>query len=87
MNTTKKIFRILLLLKTGYLDKINLKINSFQKDLNFQNTAKIYEETILKLYSEQVCHTIEVAFQPAITCSELTLETLEQGVKYVQSQQ
>ena len=23
--------------------------------------------------------------QPAITCSELTIETLEQGVKYVQS--
>ena len=25
--------------------------------------------------------------QPAITCSMLTIETLEQGVKYVQSQQ
>ena len=25
--------------------------------------------------------------QPAFTCSKLTLETLEQGVKYVQSQQ
>ena len=24
-------------------------------------------------------------YQPAITCSKLTLETLEQGVKYVQS--
>ena len=23
--------------------------------------------------------------QPAITCSQLTIETLEQGVKYVQS--
>ena len=23
--------------------------------------------------------------QPAITCSELTIETLDQGVKYVQS--
>ena len=25
--------------------------------------------------------------QPAITCSKLTIETLEQGVKYVQSWQ
>ena len=25
------------------------------------------------------------AAQPAITCSKLTIETLEQGVKYVQS--
>ena len=25
------------------------------------------------------------ASQPAITCSKLTIETLEQGVKYVQS--
>ena len=24
-------------------------------------------------------------YQPAITCSKLTIETLEQGVKYVQS--
>ena len=26
-----------------------------------------------------------IATQPAITCSKLTIETLEQGVKYVQS--
>ena len=26
-----------------------------------------------------------VCTQPAITCSKLTIETLEQGVKYVQS--
>ena len=25
------------------------------------------------------------AFQPTFTCSKLTIETLEQGVKYVQS--
>ena len=25
------------------------------------------------------------SIQPAITCSKLTIETLEQGVKYVQS--
>ena len=27
----------------------------------------------------------KVLSQPAITCSKLTIETLEQGVKYVQS--
>ena len=29
--------------------------------------------------------TDESVSQPAITCSKLTIETLEQGVKYVQS--
>ena len=30
-------------------------------------------------------HCVHHATQPAITCSKLTIETLEQGVKYVQS--
>ena len=29
-------------------------------------------------------HNISIS-QPAITCSKLTIETLEQGLKYVQS--
>ena len=29
----------------------------------------------------------KLLIQPAITCSKLTIETLEQGVKYVQSLQ
>ena len=37
-----------------------------------------------KLIKGPVKHYDE-AFQPAITCSDLTIETLEQGVKYVQS--
>ena len=32
-----------------------------------------------------VYKTNSVISQPAITCSKLTIETLEQGVKYVQS--
>ena len=43
---------------------------------------------------EDLCeHFREILFQlmsysePAITCSKLTIETPEQGVKYVQSQQ
>ena len=31
------------------------------------------------------CNSTKVHTQPAITCSKLTIETLEQGVKYVQS--
>ena len=29
--------------------------------------------------------SLKTVTQPAITCSKLTIETLEQGVKYVQS--
>ena len=29
--------------------------------------------------------TLKIPTQPAITCSKLIIETLEQGVKYVQS--
>ena len=38
------------------------------------------EYTILTFLTRLVACT-----QPAITCSKLTVETLEQGVKYVQS--
>ena len=31
------------------------------------------------------CNSTKVHTQPTITCSKLTIETLEQGVKYVQS--
>ena len=31
------------------------------------------------------CNSTKVHTQPARTCSKLTIETLEQGVKYVQS--
>ena len=37
-------------------------------------------ENFLKVQTVKV-----MPFQPAITCSRLTIETLEQGVKYVQS--
>ena len=44
----------------------------------------------LKLYSALVIasliHFMPMLYtQPVITCSKLTIETLEQGVKYVQS--
>ena len=42
----------------------------------------------LKVYFWQrniLLYTTTLNTQPAFTCSKLTLETLEQGVKYVQS--
>ena len=36
---------------------------------------------------DQAQHSQKKATQPAFTCSKLTIETLRQGVKYVQSQQ
>ena len=45
------------------------------------HTKKYYnDKTNLHLY--EFCLN---SSQPAITCSKLTIETLEQGVKYVQS--
>ena len=38
-----------------------------------------------KQQDKTVSQKYQVSTQPAITCSKLTIETLEQGVKYVQS--
>ena len=35
----------------------------------------------------QYIFDLQILTQPAIACSKLTIETLEQGVKYVQSEQ
>ena len=43
--------------------------------------VRFIAESTLTLMNE----TGEALSQPAITCSKLTIETLEQGVKYVQS--
>ena len=56
---------------------------------------------MLKYFSEHICRQLKnhqhrlrsktgislenILTQPAIACSKLTIETLEQGVKYVQS--
>ena len=56
---------------------------------NFDFTARISENIKLLNYSTNVLHISErfpsILGKPAITCSKLTIETLEQGVKYVQS--
>ena len=45
-------------------------------DLSVENISFYIEMSLTE-------HTLNT--QPAITCSKLTIETLEQGVKYVQS--
>ena len=38
------------------------------------------------LYNRNIgCYWVKIKTEPTITCSKLTIETLEQGVKYVQS--
>ena len=54
---------------------------SFLINLQF-NLSTILKKRII------ISHVLSCEFhdtQPAITCSKLTIETLEQGVKYVQS--
>ena len=41
------------------------------------------KRSILDVWFSNDFGGIEVNFQSAITCSKLTIETLEQGVKYV----
>ena len=38
-------------------------------------------------YSRLCCSSVLIITQPAFTCSKLTIETLKEGVKYVQSKQ
>ena len=35
-------------------------------------------------YFESITNSLEL-YEPAVTCSKLTIETLEQGVKFIQS--
>ena len=46
------------------------------------NFAKFFVTPVLQ---KTICTIWQGISQPAITCSKLTIETLEQGVKYVQS--
>ena len=49
------------------------------ENLWFPDVFRGYRNGTLGLYE------LTVMFQPAFTCSKLTIKTLEQGVKYVQS--
>ena len=49
--------------------------------------SPIHKDSLSKITFAKYYHYQETlkTNQPAITCSKLTIETLEQGVKYVQS--
>ena len=52
-------------------------------DCNFQEIKKKINQKVIGWVEIYVQY--EDSTQPAITCSKLTIETLEQGMKYVQS--
>ena len=59
--------------------------NSIEKSMFHQILCASFHE--LRKFLTFVCilqSSTSGASQPAITCSKLTIETLEQGVKYVQ---
>ena len=59
------------------------------KSVDHQTISKIYQLNFtsfsFSVISSYYSPRILISTQPAITCSKLTIETLEQGVKYVQS--
>ena len=55
-------------------------------DINILNTKcfSVYKQQLSNIWSS-VHEKVKQQSQPAITCSKLKIETLEQDVKYVQS--
>ena len=64
------------------LSKIFEKLIGKQLSTFFENILSKFQCGFRKGYSTEHCPLLT---QPAITCSKLTIATLEQGVKYVQS--
>ena len=57
----------------------------FNKSVDLFGSAMNSEKLIIDKESQNKTNSREGLSQPAFTCSKLTIETLEQGVKYVQS--
>ena len=63
---------------------------SIEIDQRFMVSATSYKASNEKnflwiIYADFSRYKVIITAQPVITCSKLTIETLEQGVKYVQS--
>ena len=56
-------------------------------DLSLEESAETIVELVIETteYLKTQKSNVVVSTQPAITCLKLTIETLEQSVKYVQS--
>ena len=52
---------------------------------SFQNQDKKWKDMMFGKISNLFLLKTESSSEPAFTCSKLTIKTLEQGVKYVQS--
>ena len=64
----------------------NERISSFDLKLRFVlEEVRLLEFYFFKVNGFALALPKKFISQPAITCSKLTIETLEQGVKYVQS--
>ena len=64
------------------ISKISEKSQIFSPDSN--NTVCFSSSNVCERQSNGL-KTLQIFSQPTITCSKLTVETLEKGVKYVQS--
>ena len=49
------------------------------------NWLRFYADSLLTRYERKSKDVKKMITQPKFTCSKLTIETLEKGVKYVQS--
>ena len=68
----------------GQFRKVYLHIPT--KILHFLTpAANFYVKDVAEDFSFYLSNLAEYLSQPAFTCSKLTIETLEQGAKYVQS--
>ena len=66
------------------LVKVVFLVNLYQRyeDLTFSPTILVSKQTLIRPGKFK---KILTSSQPAVTCSKLTIETLVQGVKFVQS--
>ena len=60
-------------------------INKKKTDFYEGGLSKVNERTFCTVINRKITANTNAITQPAITCSELTTETLDKGVKYVQS--
>ena len=75
------------------ISKIDTFANPLNCTINFANNVLLYYHMECKILfsfknsklSKQSVGSLSITTQPAFTCSKLTIEILEQGVKYVQS--
>ena len=57
-------------------------IAPFTRSLTLTVTWEIIKQGVPFVFKEAAVEGYSMKFQPAITCSKLTIETLEQGLKY-----